>query len=179
MKPFIFIDRDDTIIHDVPYLADPSLVVLTPGAALALAEFRRLGFSIVMISNQSGIGRGYFTEEQLKQVNDRMLELLAEGGATIDAIYYCPHRPDENCNCRKPKTGMLEQACHDFEVDKAHSVMIGDLRGDVDMGKSFGIKTIQIMLPGKAKQDAWADFKVATLPECTPILTQILLDNPS
>ncbi|MBQ7650964.1 MAG: HAD family hydrolase [Victivallales bacterium] len=174
MKPCIFIDRDDTIIHDVPYLAEPSRVALTPGAAEALAEFRGLGFSIIVISNQSGIGRGYFTEAQLKQVNDRMLVLLAEGGASIDAIYYCPHRPDENCNCRKPKTGMLEQACRDFEVDKAHSVMIGDLRGDVDMGKSFGIKTIQIMLPDKAKQDAWADFKVATLPECTPILTQIL-----
>ena len=178
MKPCIFIDRDDTIIHDVPYLSDPSLVALTPGASEALASFRELGFSIVIISNQSGIGRGYFTEEQLRKVNARMLELLADGGATIDAIYYCPHRPDENCNCRKPKTGMLEQACRDFDVDKAHSVMIGDLKGDVDMGKSFGIKTIQIMLPNKAKQDAWADFNVTTLPECTPILKQ-LLNNPA
>ena len=174
MKPFVFIDRDDTLIHDVPYLSDPSLVVLTPGAAEALAEFRRMVFSIAIISNQSGIGRGYFTEEQLKKVNDRILELLAEGGASIDAIYYCPHRPDENCNCRKPKTGMLEKACHDHDVDKAHSVMIGDLKGDIDMGKSFGIKTIQIMLPDKNKPDANADFKAATLLDAIPFLTQVL-----
>ncbi len=177
MKPFVFIDRDDTIIYDVPYLSDPSLVALTPGAAEALAEFRKIGFVIVLISNQSGIGRGYFTEEQLKKVNDRMLELLGAGGATLDAIYYCPHRPEENCNCRKPKTGMLEQACHDFDVDKAHSVMIGDLKGDINMGKSFGIKTIQIMLPDKNKQDAQADFKAATLSECIPFLKQILLND--
>ena len=176
MKPFVFIDRDDTIIHDVPYLADPSLVRLTPAAAEALAEIRRLGFGIVVISNQSGVGRGYFTEEQLKKVNDRMAELLAEGGATLDAIYYCPHKPDDNCNCRKPKTGMLEQACRDFDVDKAHSVMIGDLKGDVEMGKSFGLKTIQIMIEGKDKKDAWADHKVATLLECVPLLKQILDD---
>ena len=175
MKPFVFIDRDDTIIYDIPYLDEPSLVKLTPGAAEGLAEFRRLGFCIVVISNQSGVGRGYFTKERLKQVNDRMEELLAEGGASIDAIYYCPHKPDDNCNCRKPKTGMLEQACRDFDVDKAHSVMIGDLKPDIDMGKSFGLKTIQIMLTGKDKKDAFADCTVATLPECTPFLKKILL----
>ena len=174
MKPFIFIDRDDTIIYDVPYLADPALVKLTPGAAEALAAFRNLGFGIALVSNQSGIGRGYFTEEQLKRVNNRMLELLAEGGSTMDAIYFCPHRPNENCNCRKPKTGLLELACRDFEVDKAHSVVIGDLKSDINMGKSFGIKTIQIKLEGKDKQDACADYMVRSLLECLPILKTIL-----
>ena len=174
MKPFIFIDRDDTIIHDVPYLSDPALVELTPGAAEALAEFKRMGFMVVVVTNQSGIGRGYFTVEQLEKVNARMSELLAAGGASIDALYYCPHRPDENCNCRKPKTGMLEQAFRDFEVDKAHSIVIGDLKGDVDMGKAFGLATIQVRLPEKNKPEAWADYTVGSLVECVPLLAKLL-----
>lgn len=174
MRPYVFIDRDDTIIHDVPYLSDPSLVVLTTGAAQALAEFRRLGYGIVMISNQSGIGRGYFTVEQLNCVNDRMKALLAEGGASLDAIYFCPHKPDEHCQCRKPGTGMLENACRDFEVDRSHSVMIGDLKGDFEMGRAFGLKTIQIRLPGKNKPELPADLVVESLPECIPFLKRLL-----
>lgn len=163
--PFIFIDRDDTIIHDIPYLGDPALVQLTPGAGRALKAFAEAGFKIALVTNQSGIGRGLITLGDMHRVNARMMELLAVDGARIDDVFYCPHCPGDNCNCRKPATGMLQQACKKYDVDIPRSFLIGDSKGDILMGKAFGIKTIQIQLPGKNKPELNAHITVPTLPD--------------
>lgn len=165
MKPYVFIDRDDTLIYDVPYLSDPDKAVLTPGAAEALAKLRQAGFGIILITNQSGIGRGLFSVEQMHAVNNRVRDLLRAGGADFDAVYFCPHAPQDECSCRKPKVGMLEMACRDFQVDLSRSVMVGDSSGDIQLGKNFGIRTVQIMLPEKNKKQLDADFTAPSLPD--------------
>lgn len=157
-KPYIFIDRDDTLIYDVPYLNDPEKARLTPGAGSTLAKLRERGFGIIVISNQSGIGRGMITMEQLNAVNSRVRELLLAEGCELDDIFFCPHTPSDNCNCRKPRTGMLEAACAKYDVDLQHSVMVGDSQADIDMGRAFNLRTVQIRLPGLNKVDANADF---------------------
>ena len=173
-KPYIFVDRDDTVIYDVPYLNEPDKVRLTPGAGRAFARLRERGFGIIMITNQSGIGRGQITMEQLNAVNARMQELLLEEGGRLDDIFFCPHRPDENCKCRKPLVGMLEQACAKYNVDLVHSAMVGDSVGDIAMGKAFGLKTVQIRLAGLDKPDANADFTASSLEDAFPFLIKLL-----
>ena len=172
-QPFIFIDRDDTLIYDHPYLNTPDGVELTPGAGTALRELRQSGFRIIMVTNQSGIGRGLVTLPQLESVHARLREMLRQQGAELDAIYFCPHRPEDGCDCRKPATGMLRQASRDFAVDVACSAMVGDRIGDIKMGRAFGLTTVQIRLPGSSQPDHGADLCVATLPEAVPFLTQL------
>lgn len=170
-QPFIFIDRDDTIIYDIPYLSDPSRVELTPYARQGLLRMSGMGYKIAMVTNQSGVSRGYFTVEQLNAVFARVKELL--GDARIDYIYYCPHSPADNCECRKPKTGMLEQACSEHEVDLGRSFVIGDSPGDINMGKSFGVRTIQINLKRRNKPDAGADYMVSDLLEAAELIERL------
>jgi len=165
MVPFVFIDRDDTLIYDVPYLSDPARVQLTPGAPDALRRLWSNGFKIALVTNQSGVGRGLFTIEQLAHVQLRLMEILAEQGCGLDAVYICPHAPDQHCNCRKPATGMLEQACREHDIDLSQSVFVGDGAGDIACGKAFGIKTVQLRLPGKNKPEYGADFLATSLPE--------------
>ena len=165
MQPAIFIDRDDTLIHNIPYLSDPSKVVLTPGAGTTLAALAKMGFQLFLITNQSGIGRGYFTVHELNAVHDRLKELLRALGVVLDGIYYCPHAPNQECNCRKPKTGMLEQACAEHRIDLARSIMVGDGQQDIEMGKAFGLRTVQLRLKGVEKEDFHADLLITTLPE--------------
>ena len=165
MKPAIFIDRDDTLIYNVPYLSDPEKVVLTPGAGETLAQLAKSGFLIIVITNQSGIGRGYFNVEQLNAVHDRLRRLLSSFEVVLDGLYYCPHAPSEECNCRKPKTGMLEQACHDHRIDLTRSIMVGDSPQDIQMGRNFGLRTVQLRLEGSDKEDFHADSLVSSLPE--------------
>ena len=173
-KPYIFIDRDDTLIYDVPYLNVPDKVRLTPGAGRTLARLRAKGFGIIVISNQSGIGRGIITMEQLDAVNARMKELLAQDGGTLDDVFFCPHTPADNCSCRKPRTGMLEQACMKYAVDLAHSAMVGDSQADIDMGKAFHLKTVQIRLAGLNKPDAKADYTAESLEKAFTYLCGLL-----
>jgi len=173
-RPFIFIDRDDTLIYDHPYLNTPDGVELTPGAGLALKKLRGLGYGIIMVTNQSGINRGLITLPQLEAIHARLREILFREGAELDAIYFCPHRPEEGCDCRKPATGMLRRACRDFPVDIAHSAMVGDRIADIQMGRSFGLTTVQLQLPGSSQPDHGADFRVATLPEAIPFFTQLI-----
>lgn len=174
MQPAIFIDRDDTLIRNIPYLSDPSKVELTPGAGSALATLAKVGFLLILVTNQSGIGRGYFTVHELNAVHERLKELLKASGVVLDGIYYCPHAPNQECNCRKPKTGMLEQACSDHRIDLARSIMVGDSQQDIEMGKAFGLRTVQLRLKGLEKEDFHADLLVSTLPEMLDFAHAIL-----
>ena len=135
---------------------------------------RDKGFGIIVISNQSGIGRGIITLEQLNAVNDRVKKMLSAEGCELDDIFFCPHTPTDNCNCRKPRTGMLEQACAKHEVDLKHSVMVGDSPADIEMGRAFNLRTIQIRLDGLNKTDAKADFCTDSLENAYEYICGIL-----
>lgn len=135
----VFLDRDGVINEDTGYVDSPDLVKLMPGAAGAVAALRRAGFLIVVITNQSGIGRGYYGEDEFAAVNGRIRQLLRDEGGDIDAVYHCPHRPDEGCSCRKPEPGMLLQAMDDLGIDPGRSFFVGDSLGDMAAGRVAGI----------------------------------------
>lgn len=136
----VFLDRDGTIIDDAHYLARPEHVRLRPGAAEAIARLNRAGIPVVVVTNQSGIARGLFTEADYERVHRRMVELLEHEGARIDATYMCPHHPDFGgpCDCRKPGTLLFRRAARDHGLDLARSTSIGDRWRDVAPGLAVG-----------------------------------------
>ncbi|HDL18861.1 MAG TPA: D-glycero-beta-D-manno-heptose 1,7-bisphosphate 7-phosphatase [Bacteroidetes bacterium] len=151
-KPAVFVDRDGTINMDTEYLHEPEKFQLLPGVLPGLKKMQDMGFRLIIVTNQAGIGLGYFTKEDFYRVNRRMFQLLAEQNIQIDKIYFCPHSIAENCNCRKPKTGLIEQAQRDLNIDMAHSFMIGDTTIDLQTGKNAGLKTV-LVETGKGGKD--------------------------
>jgi histidinol-phosphate phosphatase family protein len=145
LKPCIFFDRDGTLIEERHYLSDPAQVVLLNGAAEAVRLARAAGFLAVVLTNQSGVGRGYFTMQEVEAVNRRMEELLRAQGAALDGIYVCPHAPDEDCPCRKPRPGLVEQAARDLDLDLSRSWMIGDKAADVELARNAGLKSALVL----------------------------------
>lgn len=140
MKKAVFLDRDGTIIFDRGYTSAPAKVALMLGVANSLQKLANAGFVLVIVTNQSGIGRGYFTEKDMHRVNNRMLELLKKENLFIDAIYFCPHKPDDLCECRKPRPGLLFKAARELNIDIAASAMIGDKISDLEAGINAGCK---------------------------------------
>jgi histidinol-phosphate phosphatase family protein len=138
----VFLDRDGTLIDDVGYISDPEDVRLVSGAAEALRALRDDGFALVVVSNQSGIGRGVTTQEQADAVHRRFLEELERAGAGIDATYYCPHTPEDGCTCRKPLPGLILDAARELELDLERSTMVGNSEVDVAAGEAAGTRTI-------------------------------------
>lgn len=138
MKAAVFLDRDGTIIADRGYLSDPGGVELLPGATAALRRFQAAGYLLVLVSNQSAIGRGYCSRADVDAVNKRLEEKLSAEKIRLDGVYYCPHAPNEGCACRKPEPGLLLQAAEDLGVDLGASVMIGDKASDAEAGLRAG-----------------------------------------
>lgn len=141
MRRAVFLDRDGTLIEEVNFLSDPQQVSLFPGTIEALRLLRDKGFLLVVVTNQSGVGRGLFGEDSVASVHSRIQELT---GDLIDAFYFCPHLPDEGCECRKPSDGMLRSAVDEFNIDLAHSWMVGDKSLDVMTGLGVGMKSILV-----------------------------------
>ena len=140
-KKALFIDRDGTINKDCPYCHDPNNLIIYDDAVEIMKDYRDRGYLIIIITNQSGINRGYFTDEEFHVFHNELLKQLEERGVVIDKTYYCPHRPDENCECRKPKLGMNKKAMEDFDIDLENSIIVGD-RDDMEgrMGRQLGIE---------------------------------------
>jgi histidinol-phosphate phosphatase family protein len=134
----VFLDRDGTIIRDVEFISRPDQVELIDGAADAIARINATLVPVVLATNQSGIGRGLFSQADYERVDAHMKELLAERGARIDATYFCPHKPDDGCRCRKPGTLMFEWARRDLGVDLGSALFIGDRWRDVEPAEKFG-----------------------------------------
>lgn len=134
----VFIDRDGTLIHEAHYLRRIKDVKLFAHAVAAMKLLAGAGFKLVMVTNQSGIGRGYLTEEKLHQIHSYLEKLLARRGVKFDAIYYCPHHPEKECACRKPKTGMVKRAAKELNIDLKRSYTIGDHKGDFLLGQNMG-----------------------------------------
>lgn len=143
-RPAIFLDRDGTIIHDAEYISKPRDVQLLPGACEGLLKLQKAGFLLIIISNQSGVGREIFSEEEMQQVHERMVELLSDENITIDGAYYCLHHPDEECGCRKPQPGLLKLATEELDVAISQSYMIGDKVSDVEAGLNAGCQPLLI-----------------------------------
>lgn len=148
-RPAVFIDRDGTLIEEVNFLSRVEDLRLFDFTADAISRLKAAGFFVIVITNQSGIGRGIFEEADMHAIHDEIQAALPEG---IDGFYHCPHLPDEECTCRKPGLGMIEAACSDFEIDLGRSWMIGDKRIDVEAGFNAGIGTAMVMTGYGAKQ---------------------------
>lgn len=138
----VFLDRDGTINEEVGYLGDPDKLVLIPGSAYALKRLKEAGFKLIVVSNQSGAERGFFTVEDVEKVNQRLIELLSKEGVFLDAIYYCPRL---DCDCRKPNTGMIKKAQKEHKVDPRTSYVIGDKVTDMKLAKNAGAVGIMVM----------------------------------
>jgi D-glycero-D-manno-heptose 1,7-bisphosphate phosphatase len=141
-RPAVFFDRDGTLMRDVDYCDDPSKVEVLPGVIEALRQLKAAGFRIIVITNQSGIGRGYLTEEDYRAVEREFESRLGEG--LVDATYFCPHAPGDGCICRKPQPGMLQQAAREHEIDLAKSYFVGDKDSDIECGERAGTRTVLV-----------------------------------
>lgn len=148
MERVIFLDRDGTLNEEVNYLHRKEDLKILEGVPEAIRMFREQGYKIVVVTNQAGVARGYYTEAEVEALHQYMNELLAPQGVGIDCFFYCPHHPEHGigtykkvCHCRKPATGMFEMAEQYFEVNKADSWMIGDKLIDVEAGKNYGVHT--------------------------------------
>lgn len=155
-RRFVLLDRDGTVIVDRPYLADPDGVQLLPGAAEGLRRIAGLGLGLVIVSNQSGVGRGYFGIDAVDRVNARMAELLAAEGVRLDGVYVCPHAPDAGCRCRKPRPGLVQQAARELGFEPARGFVVGDQPSDVALGRAVGATTF-LVGRGEAPQTAGDD----------------------
>lgn len=151
-KPAVFIDRDGTINEEMGYINHVSRLRVLPGSADAIRRLNENGVAAVVISNQSGVARGYFPEELVKQVNARLAEILTESGARLDGIYYCPHHPKgeveeyrKACDCRKPKTGLIDQAVEELGLDLSRSYVVGDRHADIQIAHNAGAKGILVL----------------------------------
>lgn len=143
-RRFVVLDRDGTIIVERHYLSDPEQVELLPGTAKGLRQLVGMGLGLVMVTNQSGIGRGYFDEARLGEIHDRVRKLLAAEGVYLDGIYYCPHTPSDRCLCRKPQIGLMEQAMQELEFNPQDSFVIGDKPCDIELGQRVGATTLLV-----------------------------------
>ena len=141
----VFLDRDGTIIYEKNYLSNVTDLALLPHAAAAIKSLNSLSVPVIIITNQSGLSRGYFSLQTLTDIHDALGQHLQNHGAHFDDIYYCPHHPDDGCSCRKPATGMLEQSAKDYNLDLSSSFMIGDQLSDIEAGKRAGCRTILVL----------------------------------
>lgn len=143
--PSVFLDRDGTLIEDRGYAYRLADYVPIPGAFEAVRLLRTAGFAVIVVSNQSGVGRGYFTRDVLERFETHLRTDFAAQGAPLDALYSCPHAPEAGCACRKPATGMLERARADHDLDFARSWVIGDKAIDLELARRAGCRAVRVL----------------------------------
>lgn len=174
-KRAVILDRDGTIVIDRGYLADPAQLCFLPGAAEGLRLWHERGHPLIVVSNQSGIGRGHFTLGQAQEINEHFLDMVAQAGARIDGSYFCPHRPEEDCACRKPKTQLVVEAAAALGFDPARAVVIGDKSTDIEFGRRLRALTLLVSASGRASDGAWVepDFVVGSLLEAARLTEEL------
>jgi len=156
----VFLDRDGTLIVERGYITVPEGVELIPGAAAAVARLRKAGWKVFVVTNQGCVAKGLISEDELGLIHFRMISLLAEAGAELDGVYYCPHHPDGDqisyaveCDCRKPRPGLLERAAGEHDLQLVESVMIGDTLRDLEAARAAGARGV-LVLTGHGAQTA-------------------------
>lgn len=159
MKRAVFMDRDGTISEEVGYISGPEQFRLIPKAAEAIKLINKSGLMVIVITNQAGVAKGYFSEEVVNHIHEKMTKLLSEQGAYLDGIYYCPHHPEgiiasyrKVCNCRKPASGLLERASKEHSIDLAASYVVGDKVIDIELAHRVGAKGV-LVLTGYGKDE--------------------------
>lgn len=140
-RPAVFVDRDGTIIEDVEYLSDIGDLRPIPGASESLKRLRQAGFLVILVTNQSGVARGYFDEAFVRKTHQVLEEIL---DFRFDSIYFCPHGPNQGCICRKPATGMIDLAFRDFPIQRERSIVIGDKPADIELARNAGMLGILV-----------------------------------
>lgn len=177
-RRFVVLDRDGTIIMERHYLSDPEDVALVPGAVQGLRHLAEIGLGLVVITNQSGIGRGYFDETCLGLVHQRMAELLEARGVRLNGIYFCPHTPDDDCGCRKPRRGLLELAAKEHGFEPRACFVVGDKACDIELGQQVGATTFLVSTGYgvQVAEDATVspDYTVEGLPEAAQVIRGLL-----
>ena len=153
-KKAIFLDRDGVINKEVSYLSNPNDFEFIEGSIEALKILKQKGFLIIIITNQAGIARGFFTEDTLEAIHNKMIRILKQNNIELDDIYYCPHHPEFTgpCDCRKPNTGMLLKAQLEYNIDLTNSYIVGDTLNDIQTGKAARCKTV-LVLTGYGKEE--------------------------
>jgi D-glycero-D-manno-heptose 1,7-bisphosphate phosphatase len=180
MKAAVFLDKDGTLINDVPYNVDPSKISFVEDAFSALRDLQQNGFKLFLISNQPGIAFNYFNEEALIFSINHIINELSNNGIRLDGFYYCPHHPEgvnefkKDCSCRKPLDGLIRQAAYENEIDLQSSWMVGDILNDTEAGNRAGCKTVLI---DNGNETEWIlsdmrepNYKVQTLSEAANII---------
>jgi D-glycero-D-manno-heptose 1,7-bisphosphate phosphatase len=155
LRPAVFLDRDGTIAEEVGYLNHASRFRMFPFAGAAIRKLNEAGLPAIVITNQSGVGRGYFPESLVHEVHEQMAQELSASGARVDAIYYCPHTSPEGCDCRKPRTGMLERSAAEHALDLKRSFVVGDRHGDVVLAHNAGARSILVRTGYGEGELAW------------------------
>ncbi|HMD40737.1 MAG TPA: HAD family hydrolase [Candidatus Acidoferrum sp.] len=171
LRPAVFLDRDGTISEEVGYLNHVSRFRILPRVADSIRRLNEAGLPVIVVTNQSGVGRGYFPETLVHTVHELMTQQLEAAGARLGAIYYCPHTLGDGCDCRKPKTGMLEQAAREHALDLHRSFVVGDRHADIELARLAGARGILVRtgygegeyLWNAAKWPAQPDFVAADL----------------
>jgi D-glycero-D-manno-heptose 1,7-bisphosphate phosphatase len=150
MFPAIFLDRDGVLIENrADYVREWSHVTLLPNAIDALTGFHRKGFRIVIVTNQSAVGRGLMTFPDAQKINERLVNLIEENGGWVDGVFMCPHKPEDNCICRKPQPGLLLQAARELSIDLRTSWMVGDAWTDIRAGQTAGVEGTIMVRTGR------------------------------
>ena len=174
----VVLDRDGTLNVERHYLSDPAQVTLIDGAVEGLRHLRRLGLPLIVVTNQSGVGRGFFTESTLDRIHARLNEYLAAEGVELEGIYVCPHLPTDGCRCRKPDTGLLERAARERGFEPGEAFVIGDKASDVEMGRRGGCTTFLVRTgygaEVAARGDVDVDFVVDDLREAARVIEGLL-----
>ncbi len=160
MNRAVFLDRDGTLNAEVGYVTHPEMLTLLPGAAEAVADLCRAGWQVFVFTNQSGIGRGLYTETDLAAIHAKLITEIETAGGTISGIYSCPHAPDADCDCRKPLPGLLYRAAQEHSLDLTECVVIGDSQRDIEAGQAAGCRTI-LVLTGHTTNELADTFPIA------------------
>lgn len=168
-KPAVFLDRDGTLIEDTDYPRDPDKVVLVPGAVEGLREMQEKGYSLFVVSNQSGVGRGIIKDSQFRSVHQRCCELLQEAGVQIEEFAYCFHKPEDACECRKPGTLLITRLAETHGINLEQSYTVGDKWCDVELGSRVGARGV-LVLTGKGKE---SQKEKSSLAETTDIFESL------
>lgn len=166
MTPGVFIDRDGTLNEDTGYISHPDGLILYPFAADAVRLINQAGLKVIVVTNQSGVARGLYSEETLRQIHAKMSDELSKKGARLDSVYYCPHHPEFgdrqyrlDCDCRKPRPGMLIRAAREHQIDLSRSYVIGDKASDIRLASNVGARGVLVLTGfGKAtveQPDRW------------------------
>jgi D-glycero-D-manno-heptose 1,7-bisphosphate phosphatase len=154
-KAAVFLDRDGTMAEEVGYLNHVDRFRMFPFTAPAVRRLKDAGLAVVVVTNQSGVARGYFPEELVREVNGRMLRELQAVGASVDGVYYCPHSSTDGCDCRKPRTGMIERAAQEHHLDIGRSYVVGDRYGDMELAFGAGCKAVFVRTGYGLGEEAW------------------------